>query len=195
MKPLPWPVVLASASPRRHELLRQLVPEFTIQTADVDETLKDGEDLWVYAQRLAKEKALEVASQHPDALVIGGDTVVALPDGDDWIHLAKPVDKNDACRMLAQLSGKTHTVITGVCLRWPAGLSAFTESTKVTFRRLSASEIEEYVEGGEPMDKAGAYGAQGEAKAFLERIEGSLTCVIGLPIERLEEALSQIRKS
>ena len=97
--------------------------------------------------------------------------------------------------MLRELSGRTHTVVTGVCLRWPDGLSAFTEATKVTFHTLSDDEIKAYVAGGSPMDKAGAYGLQDESQSFIARVEGSVSNVIGLPMERLEQALVESRIS
>lgn len=184
-----YPVVLASQSPRRQELLKALVPEFTIDVPDVDEDALTLNDPAQTAQRLAKEKALVVFERHPDSLVIAGDTVVCL----DNTQLAKPVDQADACRMLGLLSGRTHTVITGLALRWPGGLIAITDSTEVTFRTLSASEIEEYVATGEPMDKAGAYGIQAGGGTFIESVKGSVNNVIGLPTEKLQEALQQVK--
>ncbi|MCW5937803.1 MAG: septum formation protein Maf [Fimbriimonadaceae bacterium] len=194
MRGLLWPVVLASASPRRSDLLRELVESFTVDPADIDEDAMTDPDPWITAQRLAREKALAVQSRHPEALVIGGDTVVALPTGiDTYEQLAKPTDEADARRMLGHLSAKTHLVVTGVCLAWPGGLSAFTETTKVTFRAMSADEIAAYVATGEPLDKAGAYGFQGGARPFVQQVEGSVSNVIGLPMERLEEALRSLR--
>lgn len=182
---LKYPVVLASASPRRRELLAALVPEFQVDPAHLDEDALTDPDPFVTAQRLAREKALAVFDRHPDALIIGGDTVVAIENQ----QLSKPVDVEDACRMLRMLSGKTHQVITGVCLRYPRGMKAFTDQSWVTFFSLSDEQIQAYVSTGETMDKAGAYAAQGEGRSIIERIEGSLTNVIGLPMERLEEAL------
>lgn len=190
---LRYPVVLASASPRRQELLRSLVPLFDVVPADLDEDALTDADPWVTAQRLAREKCLAVFASHPESLVIGGDTVVALPLGDDWVQLTKPVDVEDAVRILSSLQGATHTVITGVCLRWPKGMVAFTESSKVTFRSVSEAEIRAYIATGDPMDKAGAYGLQGGAKDFIAKVEGSVTNVIGLPMERLEEALREVK--
>jgi septum formation protein len=191
---LPWPVVLASASPRRQELLKKIVSEFTVDPAHLDEDALTDPDPWITAQKLAREKALAVRANHPDSLVIAGDTVVALPHGEGWIQLAKPVDAPHAEQMLAQLAGRTHTVITGIALACPTGFSAFTDSSKVTFRALSSQEIASYVATGEPMDKAGSYGLQGMAKEFIAQVEGSVTCVIGLPMERLEEALRSLVK-
>lgn len=194
MHKLPWPVILASASPRRQELLKSLISEFKIEASNVDEDALGDPDPWVTAQKLAKEKAVSVYGKNPDSFVIGGDTVVAFEGEKGWEQLAKPVDQADAVRMLTLLAGRTHTVITGVCLVWPGGLSSFTEASQVTFKKVTKEQIEKYVEGGEPMDKAGAYGLQGEAKGFVESVRGSVNNVIGLPTERLEEALRSILK-
>lgn len=193
MKPLPWPVVLASASPRRQSLLRDLVAEFEVLPAEVDEESLTVEDPWQTAQGLAREKAFAVFARRTEALVIAGDTVVTFQEGDRFHQLAKPKGEEGAMTMLRTLAGRTHTVITGVCLRWPKGMSAFTDETRVTFKELTDSEIEDYVAAGESMDKAGAYGLQGKAKSFVERIDGSKSNVIGLPVEKLEEALKQVR--
>lgn len=190
---LSLPVILASASPRRSELLRKLVPDFRIVPAHLDEDALTDPDPWVTAQRLAREKCLAIAADHPDSLVIGGDTVVAMPQDRGWIQLTKPIDENDALQILTRLQGNTHTVITGVCLRWPGGLSALTDESKVTFRSVSESELKDYIATGEPMDKAGAYGLQGGARDFIAKVEGSITNVIGLPMEKLEEALKTVR--
>ncbi|MBS1723337.1 MAG: septum formation protein Maf [Armatimonadetes bacterium] len=187
-----YPVVLASASPRRVELLRELVPEFEVVPAEIVEEDHVHDDPWVTAQRTAREKAIAVAEVRPDCLIIGGDTVVALPSEAGWTQLAKPKDVADAVWMLGVLSGKTHTVVTGVCLIWPNGFSAFTEATKVTFKAMTEHEIRDYVATGEPMDKAGAYGFQGGARPFVERVEGSVSNVVGLPLERLKEALASV---
>lgn len=189
---LPFPVVLASASPRRRELLGDLLTDFAVVPADIDEEAAGNPDPWVAAQRIAREKALALRDAHPEALIIAGDTVVALPEGEDWQQLAKPSDEADARAMLSTLSGQTHTVVTGVCLIWPTGMTAFTESSRVAFRKLSADEIAAYVATGEPMDKAGSYGFQDKGRALVERLEGSETNVIGLPMEKLEEALREL---
>lgn len=165
---------------------------FEVLPADVDEELLTVADPFVTAQRLAREKALAVSALRPEALVIAGDTVVALEEGGGWRQLAKPADPEDAVAMLSLLSGRTHTVVTGVCLRWPGGMSAFTESSRVSFRQLKQGEAEGYVATGSPMDKAGAYGLQDESQDFIDRVEGSVTNVVGLPLERLEEALTSL---
>jgi septum formation protein len=196
-------LVLASASPRRQELLRNAGIPFTTQPADVDETPFPGERARTCAERLAKEKALKVARDHPHAHVLGADTVVVL---DDQI-LNKPVDVEDAVRMLRLLSGRVHQVITGVCLVNPVGapqppvlakppapapyavltaderqLLLASESTSVTVSEISDSEIRDYVLTGEPMDKAGAYAIQGRASRWIPRIEGDYSNVVGLPV-------------
>lgn len=179
-------VVLASASPRRQELLRQIVDDFEVVVADVDEEALVNADPVVTARRTALAKAQAVARLRPEALVIAGDTVVAI-DGE---QLAKPKDEEDAFRMLRCLSGRTHKVVTGICMLSPARpANVFEVQTKVTFRELSDAEILAYIATGEPMDKAGAYGAQGEAGKHIERIEGSLTNVIGLPVDEVRAAL------
>jgi septum formation protein len=139
---------------------------------------------------LAREKALAVSAVRPESLIIAGDTVVALDDR----QLAKPRDEEDAKRMLRELSGKTHVVVTGVCLVWPGGMSAFTETSKVTFRVLRDAEIERYVATGSPLDKAGAYGLQDESQDFIAKVEGDIDNVIGLPVARLREALMSVEK-
>lgn len=194
MKVVPYPVVLASGSPRRRDLLKEMgVLEFEVVPADVDEEALTDPDPWVTARRLAREKALAVFAEREGCLVIGGDTVVAYDDeAGELIQLAKPMDVADAERMLGILSGRTHRVITGVCVKWPGGFSSFTDESKVTFKTMSAEEISAYVATGEPMDKAGAYGLQGGARPFIAKVEGSVNNVIGLPTERLAEVLREV---
>lgn len=189
---VPFPVVLASASPRRAELLRRLIPDFVVAAQDLDEDAMTDPDPWVTAQRLAREKALAAFDRWPDHLVIAGDTVVALDVDGTWRQLGKPADEADARRILTELSGREHHVVTGLALRWPNGLDAMTETSRVRFRSLSEDEIGAYIATGEPMDKAGAYGLQGGAREFVESIAGSTTNVIGLPMEKLEEALRRL---
>lgn len=181
-------LILASASPRRRELLAQIEPEFDVVVADVDEESLVDADPRVTARRTAQAKAGAVFRANPDAIVVGGDTVVAVDD----VQLAKPVDEQDAFRMLRTLSGRTHTVITGVCIVWPGGENLFEVQSQVTFRNLSDEQIWAYIATGEPMDKAGAYGAQGEAGRHIAKIEGSLTNVIGLPVDEVRAALQAI---
>lgn len=167
--------------------------EFDVVPADIDEDALTVEDPVQTATRLARDKALAVFERHSDALVIGGDTVVAVELDGAEVQLAKPVDRADAIRMLSILQGRTHRVITGVALRWPKGVRIFSEISEVTFHSISSAEVEAYVDAGESMDKAGAYAAQGKAAAIIASIRGSLDNVIGLPTEALSEALKEIR--
>jgi septum formation protein len=194
-------LVLASASPRRQELLRNAGIEFTVQPADVDETPLPGEGARDCAVRLAREKALRVWQLRRRDLVLGADTVVVV----DGTTLAKPADPEDAARMLRLLAGRTHEVITGVCLILPLraqypvigalqlgvapehenetmDVRVASEATKVTMTNISDAEILDYVATGEPMDKAGAYAIQGRASRWIPRIEGDYSNVVGLPV-------------
>lgn len=188
---VPYPVVLASASPRRRELLSQVLDRFQIAPADIDESVLPGETAIETGKRLALEKAQAAYALHPSSLVIGADTIVVLADGGLERQLAKPVDRDDAVRMLGELSGRTHTVITGVAIHSPRGICVSHGSSDVTFRQLGLREIEEYVDTGEPMDKAGAYAIQAGGGTFVAHIEGSVSNVIGLPLEILHELLQR----
>jgi septum formation protein len=170
-------LVLASQSPRRAEILRQAGIPFVIRAAPVDETLQPGEMPEDYVRRLAEAKARAVAAQ-PDEIVLAADTTVVV----DSEILAKPEDAADARRMLALLSGRRHEVLTGICLRRGKEQICDHAITAVWFARMSAGEIDDYVETGEPMDKAGAYAVQGAASKFIPRIEGCYYNVMGLPI-------------
>ncbi|HEV3118524.1 MAG TPA: Maf family protein [Gemmataceae bacterium] len=175
------PLILASASPRRSELLRNAGIPFKVEPAHVPEEASPGETPLIYAQRLAREKASAVFQRHSNAAVLGADTVVVA----DEHLLEKPRDREDAVRMLRLLSGRTHQVITGVCLIARAFERTEVEVTQVTFSRLSDDEIAGYVRTGEPMDKAGAYAIQGMASRWVERIEGCYFNVVGLPVARV----------
>lgn len=186
-------MVLASASPRRRELLKELVPEFEVVPADVDEDALTRLDPWVTARELAMAKARVVARLRPEALVIGSDTVVAVDSGLEYpVQLAKPRDEEDAMRMLRLLSGRQHMVITGVALVRGLIEEVSADTTRVSFRELTEGEIRTYVGTGEPMDKAGAYAIQGGAAAFVERTEGSISNVIGLPLELLAKMFADV---
>ncbi len=180
-------IVLASASPRRQQLLSELGVSFQVDPAHVDEDALTVPDPVETAESLARTKALSVAARHPGALVIGGDTVVAL----DEIQLSKPADFEDAVRMLLLLQGRSHRVITGISLQGPGLDQTFHDVTRVFFRPVSEEEIRAYVATGEPMDKAGSYGAQGMAATFVDRLEGSLSNVVGLPQEKLGPELAR----
>jgi septum formation protein len=170
-------LVLASRSPRRAELLRAAGIEFTVRSAEIDETPREGEAPREYVLRLAKEKALAVPADETER-VLAADTTVVL--GAEI--MGKPVDAADATRMLRALAGRKHQVITGVCLKRGDEIAADIASTDVWMAPMSDAEIAEYVASGEPMDKAGAYAIQGLASRFIERIDGSYSNVVGLPI-------------
>jgi septum formation protein len=191
-------LVLASASPRRQELLRNAGILFIVQPADIDETPQPAERPREYAERLAREKALAVWEKRPQDLVLGADTIVVV---DDMI-LGKPRDAADAARMLRSLSGHVHQVITGVCIVGPVANGASpadnhaeisSETTLVTMNELSDDEIRTYVATGEPMDKAGAYAIQGMASRWIPHIEGDYTNVVGLPVARVYRMLIERR--
>ncbi|MFZ0416628.1 MAG: Maf family protein [Candidatus Sulfotelmatobacter sp.] len=175
-------LILASASPRRQELLRNAGIGFTVQAADIDETPLAGESPRDCAERLAREKALAIFRSHPEDYVLGADTIVVV----DGTILGKPRDGDDAARMLRMLSGRTHAVITGVCIV-RTGVSddeelTASESTLVTMSEISDNEIRDYIATGEPMDKAGGYAIQGIASRWIPRIEGDYGNVVGLPV-------------
>ncbi|KAA6456001.1 septum formation inhibitor Maf [Acidobacteria bacterium AB60] len=177
-------LVLASASPRRRELLTQAGLVFSVHPAHIPEDPLPGEDPIAYVVRLAREKAETVLRElsgpdsPADLAVLGADTTVTL----DGQILAKPEDAEDAARMLRLLSGRTHRVITGVAVATPGRTEVAAEVTAVRFLTLSEEEIAEYVASGEPMDKAGAYGIQGRAAKWIPRIEGCYFNVVGLPL-------------
>lgn len=179
-------IILASASPRRRALLAAAGIDHTVDAGNVDETPLGVEAPAAYAERLARAKAAAVAGRHPGAAVIGADTVVVI---DDQI-LGKPVDAADARRMLGQLSGREHAVLTAVAVSRDGGLQSGVASTSVWMRAIGADEIEEYVSSGEPMDKAGAYAIQGGAARFVERISGDFDNVVGLPMDLVRRLLS-----
>jgi septum formation protein len=205
-------IVLASASPRRQELLHNAGIPFTVQAANINERPLAGESARDCAERLAREKAMAVFQSRPQQCVLGADTIVVVAD----TILGKPGDAEDAARMLRLLAGRTHAVITGVCLVGPVAGGQWSEASKskiarvagridrkpttghpplatalertasestlVTFCELSDDEIRDYIATGEPMDKAGAYAIQGVASRWIPRIDGSYSNVVGLPV-------------
>ena len=184
-------LILASASPRRAEILRDAGYHFTMLSSAVDETPYPDEFPQDLVQRLAKTKAdLAAARAVGPAILIAADTEVVL----DGQIFGKPRSSDDALRMLTKLSGRTHTVLTGVCLiRLPdAERISFVETTLVTFAQLSDEEITRYLATGEPHDKAGAYAIQGYAARYIPRIEGCYFNVVGLPLARLQQALTKL---
>ncbi len=189
-------LILASQSPRRSELLRNAGMDFTVAPADVDESLLPTEEPLAYVQRLAREKALAALAKAPaGALVLGADTTVVL-DGES---LGKPIDEADARRMLQLLSGRSHRVMTGVCLAWQGAQGPQTlvevEVTEVEFAAMSDREIADYVSTGEPMDKAGAYGIQGRASRWIPRLRGCYFNVVGLPVARVCSMLERAKEA
>jgi len=170
-------LILASQSPRRAELLRAAGFEFIVRTADIDETPRAGENPREYVQRLAEEKARAITAGEAD-VILAADTTVVLGNQ----IMGKPLDPADAARMLRELSGNRHEVMTGVCLRQGEFVQIGIAETAVWFAPLSDREIEDYVATGEPIDKAGAYAIQGRASRFIEKIDGSYSNVVGLPV-------------
>jgi septum formation protein len=183
------PLILASASPRRSELLSNAGIAFTVEPAHVAEQPLPDEPPLHYAQRLARDKACAIFARHSENVVLGADTIVVV----DEHLLEKPRDAADAARMLRLLSGRAHQVITGVCLIAEGYEQTEAEITEVCFSALSEREIAGYVETGEPMDKAGAYAIQGMASRWVERIDGCYFNVVGLPVPRLYRMLQALR--
>jgi septum formation protein len=168
------------------------VARFEVLAPAVEEELPPYGDPVHVAHRFAERKARWVSRLRPRALVIAGDTVVALPDAQapaPFRLLGKPVTPQDAAQMLRTLSARTHVVVTGVSLRWPGGRESFSETSRVTFRLLSEAQIRAYVATGEPFDKAGGYGLQDAGRELVAHIEGSESNVVGLPVEALSERL------
>jgi septum formation protein len=181
-------VILASASPRRRQLLIAAGIEFEAVESNVPERHIAGEPPRDYALRMARDKARAVSSQFPDAIVIAADTIVVCNEQ----ILEKPADAADARRMLTTLSGRTHTVITAFALaRGGKIIESAPIESRVTFRQLTADEIDAYIATDEPFDKAGAYGIQGVGGGFISHVEGSRDNVMGLPTERVVEALAR----
>ncbi|MBL7940297.1 MAG: septum formation protein Maf [Flavobacteriales bacterium] len=186
----PWRLILASASPRRRQLLQGLDLPVEITSVDVDETPPAGMPNDAVAEHLARVKAEAWSGTlAPDQVLVTADTTVVIGD----VLLNKPADAADARSMLGQLAGRTHRVITGVCLRTAQGMTSFADTTEVTFAPLTAAEIAYYVERYSPLDKAGAYGVQDWiGYVAVERIDGSFYTVMGLPLHRVYKALNEL---
>lgn len=184
-------MILASRSPRRIELLGRVFEQFDVMPADVDETLEPGTAPGDGVRMLAQRKARRLYGMHPHALVIGADTVVAA--GDEI--LGKPADRADAVRMLRLLSGRTHTVYSGVALLSPHGERCFVERTQVEFYTLDAAAIEWYLGTGEPFDKAGAYGIQEKGALLVKGIQGDYCNVMGFPLARAVRAIRELTEN
>lgn len=179
-------VILASASPRRRELLRLIGIEHEVRPADIDERYLPHESPAAHAERLAREKASAI--DEDGAVTIGSDTIVVV-DGD---VLGKPRDRAHAHEMLKRLSGRSHVVMTGVAVRWQGRVASGLEQVGVTFRALGDDEIERYIDTGEPMDKAGAYGIQGYGATLVARVDGDYFAVMGLSLQLLIRVLRSL---
>jgi len=178
-------LVLASSSPRRRQLLEMLGLTHRVDPSDVPEVPEPGEPAERFAVRLAREKALQVAARHPGTPVLGADTVVVLGQR----LMGKPASSTEAARMLTELSGREHRVVTAVALARDGDVRDRCDVTRVWFRPLTADLIDAYVATGEPLDKAGAYGVQGYGAVLVERIEGDFFSVMGLPVRLVIELL------
>jgi septum formation protein len=180
-------LVLASSSPRRRQLLEMLGIPHVVDPADLAEDPRPGESAEDLAARLAREKALQVAARRPGAPVLGADTVVVLGAR----LLGKPASEAEAARMLGELSGREHRVVTAVALARDGAVEERLDTTRVWFRRLTPEMIQAYVATGEPLDKAGAYGVQGYGAVLVERIAGDFFGVMGLPLRLVVELLDR----
>ena len=181
-------VVLASSSPRRHELLTLIGIAHTVLPADIDESVWSGEDPSAHAERLARGKASVIAEREPNAVVIAADTIVVV-DGD---ILGKPRDDAAAGVMLRRLSGRTHVVLTAVAVARAGQVASGVEAVNVRFRDLGDDEIQRYIATREPMDKAGAYGIQGYGATIVERIDGDYFAVMGLALGRMVRLMASL---
>ncbi len=184
----PVRIILASQSPRRRELLAQIGLAHEVRPADIDESVHPGEEPVPHCERLARDKAHTLALVHPDAVVIGSDTIVVI----DGAILGKPRDAADAVTMLERLSGREHTVYTAVAVAQGGRTLSAVEAVRVQFRALTREQIDAYVNTGEPMDKAGAYGIQGFGATIVQRIDGDYFAVMGLPLGKLVELLVRL---
>lgn len=180
--------ILASASSRRKEILSKLGINFECIVSGVDETVAPGTDPETAVAEIARRKAQVVFDKHPGSCVIGADTIVVV-DGE---VLGKPKDEGDAYRMLKMLSGRTHIVMTGVCVLYGWQEKSFVQKTEVKFFELTEEEIDSYILSGEPMDKAGGYGIQGLGCTLVESVNGDYFNVVGLPVARLKKELSTL---
>jgi septum formation protein len=180
-------IVLASASPRRQELLRKAGIEFVVHPANIEEVRRRDETPQEFAERMAREKADAIHRLLADGFVLAADTVVVV----DGQVLGKPNDREDAIRMLRLLSGRKHDVITAVCLRGANFEDVRSETTAVCFSMMTESEIRDYVASGEPLDKAGAYAIQGKAARWITGIEGDYNNVVGLPVDLVNRMLRE----
>lgn len=180
-------LILASQSPRRKELLSSLGYEYEVCPANIDESLPGGTESIYVPEILSREKALSVLRENPDAVVIGSDTVVIC----EGTILGKPGSKEEAKAMLTLLSGRKHTVATGLCVCSKEKTRSLVSVTDVYFHELSGALIDSYIKTGEPMDKAGAYGIQGVGSVLVRKIDGDYFTVMGLPVAQTARLLSE----
>jgi septum formation protein len=180
-------LILASASPRRSEILASVGWEFSKHVADIDETELEGEPARDYVERLAREKAAVVAAEYPGGIVLGADTTVVIGEQ----MLAKPLDFEDARRMLRMLAGNWHEVLTGVAVAEHGEIRSDVQRTRVKFAHMTEAEINFLAERGDPLDKAGAYAVQAQAALFIEGIEGDYWNVVGLPVSLVYELVTK----
>ena len=185
---IPPALHLASASPRRRDLLRSLGLEFTFAGEDLDESRHDGEEASAYVRRLAREKAAAALATRPECAILGSDTAVVL----DGAVFGKPESRVDGLAMLAALSGRTHQVLTGVALLCAGVERAVLVESRVTFREIAPAEAAAYWRSGEPRDKAGGYAIQGLGGVFVRRLDGSCSGVVGLPVCETAAMLREI---
>ena len=183
--------MLASRSPRRSALLQDAGYDIEVSPADVEEHQRSDESPRAYVSRLAGDKVVAVAQRYPEQIVIGADTVVVLDD----VVFGKPLDRDEAVGMLTKLSGRTHTVLTGVVVRRASTVLTGVESTEVTFVELTSARIDWYVSRGESDDKAGAYAAQGVGSRLIERIDGSYTNIVGLPMVMVDRFVQKVERN
>lgn len=181
-------IILASQSPRRKQLLSHIVSDFTVQAADIDESVIADESPSSYVSRLAEQKAQHIFNQHQEAVVIGSDTSVII----DNRILGKPTDLDDCASMLNLLSQREHQVLTAFTVKSKNQTITKVVTTQVLFRAISQQDIEDYWNTGEPQDKAGAYAIQGIGGKFVKSINGSVSSVVGLPLVELEQALKEV---
>ena len=182
-------IILASQSPRRRQVLEEMGLRFSVEPSQIEEHLDETLPLGKAIEQLAKAKALPIARKHPQSIIIGADTLVAI----DGRVLGKPQDEADAARMLRLLSGRAHQVVGGVAILCGNEEVLFHSVSEVRFFTISEEEIAAYIQSGEPMDKAGAYGIQGLGRQFVEGINGDYFNIVGLPIARVVRALRQFQ--
>ncbi|MDM1334473.1 Maf-like protein [Acinetobacter pseudolwoffii] len=182
-------IILASSSPRRCELLQQLGLSFDIYSPDIDESVREGESVAAYVERLARAKADAVAERYPDAIIIAADTSLGV----DSEILGKPESKQHAIEMWTKISSRWHDVYSGVCVRTKDEKYSIVVRTQVEFQILSAADMESYWDTGEPLGKAGAYAIQGIAARYIPKIQGSYSNVVGLPLYETVQLLQTVK--